>query len=79
MARKAFSWIVGRLGDWLGYLFVKIMYFALRKRSLETRFKAIWIISRIILFIARGKRGKRKKIEMNITLIRPDLSKKVIE
>lgn len=76
MARKAFSWTAGHLSDWLGYLLVKIMYFALRKRSLETRFKVIWIISRIILFIAHGK---RKKIERNISLIRPDLSEKQIK
>ena len=55
---------------WSLSLFAWVMYWALRKRSLETRFKVSLAIFSLVYRLWGGGRGR---LERNLSLIRPDL------
>lgn len=72
---KVPSWFIKLLKGGSLFLFVKILYRVLRRRSIEKRFRISRSIASIIYRL--WKRG-REKIKRNIALIRPDLNESQI-
>lgn len=67
---RVFSWLGKKIAGFLFFLFVRIMYLALRGRPIKTRFRACKIVARIIYWLYKPG---RERIKRNISLIRPDL------
>src|SRR4030042_1217627 len=70
------SWFFGLLKALTCFLFVRIIYLLLRKRSFSTRFNSVILIAFLFYHVIYRKGAKR--IKRNISLIRPDLNEKEI-